>query len=1325
MAAPTRTPSHKDSTNTAAWDANIPDFKGYNGSPNLKRAGVVCNYTQEMKDEFIRCRDDVMYFCEKYIKIVHVDHGLIPIRLYDYQKEIIESSQQHRKTIVLTSRQAGKALALDTKIPLPDGTFTTMGKLKVGDMVIGSSGIPVRVTFTSEIHHKPTYKMYFDDGSTVVACEDHQWVVDDSITGNSMRLSTKEIALGSAFSDSTRFSIRNASAILYSKPTKPVSSFDDSPNEWLTAPVVDRFCLVHEMTKTPTTVKVGSSFTVYPIHVDKFARIVNSLGYTAIIDGDSLSFDIRKTHRTIVDIHPVDIVPTRCITVDADDHLFLFGESFIPTHNTTVATCVILHYILFNKHKTVAILANKGDAALEIMSRIQLAYEYLPRWLQSGIVEWNKGSIELENGSKVIASATSGSAIRGKSCVRGDTIVRLRDKQTGVVIEPLIEDISNPQRYQIFDGETFRDFLEIRVQEKELFRIETASGLYVDATGDHRILTESGEWVTVDDIDHTTFLMHGGRVLSKESIGVDSVYDPVDVEESSRYWGNGLIHHNCSLVYIDECVGADTKITLLDYTTGAQFDTTIGGLFIEMGQHVEIDGIATIVANTRYSVLSETGFVNFSSIKKTAGKSIKIHFSDGSHLECAYSHKIKMLSGNFSEAHEILVGDNTSTGLCVTAIEHGSQDVDLYDLLDVAAGNEYLTGSVTSHNCAFVEGWDDFYTSVYPTISSGKTTKMLFTSCVPKGTLVLSDDGIHDIADFIDDSQSGFYNVNDYKVYGHGKSRQGNLFYNNGLAKTRKITTKSGVVEASHPHKFFGCTIEGEYKWIETGDLRIGDYLIEVGGQQCFGASVMQADVDQSLSDVPRSVLVACKESQIEFLKQIHHAFVVDAGCSVLALPNNQVALKIKMMLLNLGIFSELSESTLSISHPTSKSVYLNLIVDDTVEIVDEPDEITESAKFLYENLHGQNIRFVPVKKIEESENEVYDFSLPHDEADFFCHSVLYNGILGHQTPNGLNHYYKYWTDAVKSINGFNPIEVKWNRIPGRDDAWQHDTLAGMNFDYEKFAQEFDCEFMGSSGTLIAGSALKSLSPHIPIYEWEGFAQYVAPVKNRSYAIVCDVSRGKGLDYSAFSVIDVTCMPYDQVATYRANTITPTDYAGMINKIGILYNMASVLVENNDMGGQVASLLFEDHDYDNLLFSMSNGKAGKVLCGGGSNAELGIRTTTAVKSKGCAVLKLLIEQQQLIIRDFNTIGELSRFTKKGKSYEAESGHDDLVMGLVLFSWMTVNPYFSNLTDVVTMHGLGESTMDDCLPFGFIDDGVEAYHEAETGEIQNAGWSLGY
>jgi hypothetical protein len=65
------------------------------------------------------------------------------------------------------------------------------------------------------------------------------------------------------------------------------------------------------------------------------------------------------------------------------------------------------------------------------------------------------------------------------------------------------------------------------------------------------------------------------------------------------------------------------------------------------------------------------------------------------------------------------------------------------------------------------------------------------------------------------------------------------------------------------------------------------------------------------------------------------------------------------------------------------------------------------------------------------------------------------------------------------------------------------------------------------------------------------------------------------------------------------------------------------------------------------------------------------------------------------------------------------------MGLVLFSWMTVNPYFSNLTDVVTMHGLGESTMDDCLPFGFIDDGVEAYHEAETGEIQNAGWSLGY
>ena len=76
---------------------------------------------------------------------------------------------------------------------------------------------------------------------------------------------------------------------------------------------------------------------------------------------------------------------------------------------------IILHYVLFNEFKTVAILANKGDAAREVIALVKLAFESLPKWLQQGVEEWNKGNIALENGCKVLAGTTSSSAISGKS----------------------------------------------------------------------------------------------------------------------------------------------------------------------------------------------------------------------------------------------------------------------------------------------------------------------------------------------------------------------------------------------------------------------------------------------------------------------------------------------------------------------------------------------------------------------------------------------------------------------------------------------------------------------------------------------------------------------------------------------------------------------------------------------------------------------------------------------------------------------------------------------------------------------------------------------
>ena len=82
---------------------------------------------------------------------------------------------------------------------------------------------------------------------------------------------------------------------------------------------------------------------------------------------------------------------------------------------STTLVSYVLHYILFNPNMNVAILANKAATARDILGRLQLAYENLPKWLQQGVVSWNKGILELENGSKILASSTSASAVRGGS----------------------------------------------------------------------------------------------------------------------------------------------------------------------------------------------------------------------------------------------------------------------------------------------------------------------------------------------------------------------------------------------------------------------------------------------------------------------------------------------------------------------------------------------------------------------------------------------------------------------------------------------------------------------------------------------------------------------------------------------------------------------------------------------------------------------------------------------------------------------------------------------------------------------------------------------
>jgi hypothetical protein len=318
--------------------------------------------------------------------------------------------------------------------------------------------------------------------------------------------------------------------------------------------------------------------------------------------------------------------------------------------------------------------------------------------------------------------------------------------------------------------------------------------------------------------------------------------------------------------------------------------------------------------------------------------------------------------------------------------------------------------------------------------------------------------------------------------------------------------------------------------------------------------------------------------------------------------------------------------------------------------------------------------------------------------------------ILLTSTPLGYNHFWKFWNEAEKGKNGFVHHFIPYWEIPGRDDAWAEEQLRMLG--ELKFNQEVLCEFLGSSNTLINGRTLGQMSSVDPFFYSEmGLALFEEPAKDRTYIITVDVARGVGGDYSAFTVIDVTDMPYTMVGRFKNNTIAPMLFPDVIVKTAKDYNNAYILVETNDIGGQIADIVYTEHEYENILSTVKENNQTHVSPGFAKSTTLGVRTTKSVKRQGCFAIKSLLEEKKLNIFDADTIHELSTFVERNGSYSADEGyHDDLVMTLVLFGWLTTNQYFRELTDVNVRERIYKQQMaqieEELTPFGFVDDGFE-------------------
>ncbi len=343
---------------------------------------------------------------------------------------------------------------------------------------------------------------------------------------------------------------------------------------------------------------------------------------------------------------------------------------------------------------------------------------------------------------------------------------------------------------------------------------------------------------------------------------------------------------------------------------------------------------------------------------------------------------------------------------------------------------------------------------------------------------------------------------------------------------------------------------------------------------------------------------------------------------------------------------------------------------------------------------------------------------VPNHVADSFFASVYPTITSGKSTkviivstPHGMNHFYRMWHDAERGFNDYTPTDVHWSQVPGRDDVWKEQTI--KNTSEQQFKVEFECEFLGSVDTLIAPSKLKTLVYENPIQRNAGLDVFEPVKENHDYIITVDVARGVGGDYSAFVVIDITTFPHRLVAKYRDNEIKPMLFPSVIYEVAKNYNEAFILCEVNDVGDQVASILQYDLEYQNLLMCSMRGRAGQIVGQGfsGKKTQLGVKMSKTVKKVGSLNLKTMIEEDKLILWDYEIISELTTFIQKNNSFEAEEGcNDDLAMCLVIYAWMVAQDYFKELTDQDVRKRLYEEQKNqieqDMAPFGFLDDGLE-------------------
>jgi len=650
------------------------------------------------------------------------------------------------------------------------------------------------------------------------------------------------------------------------------------------------------------------------------------------------------------------------VTVESDMHSFY--SNGILSHNSVVCRILLLHYVLFNTHKTCAILANKEKTAHKLMKEFKDSYMQLPIWMQQGVMEggWNKGEVNFENGVCVVASSTSSNAIRSYS------ISLLMLDEFAFVPDNIASDFFKSVYPTISTGEKSKVIIVSCVPK------------------DTMLLTDKGPQpisTLVPSEEIGTYI-----VPTYNSCGYEKMYGGAIIVNNGKQKTRQL---HTTVMDVESTLIHKWWVTLQSGQTG----------YIET-QKLERGDFMAIRYNT--NIWGEGDNLNFNFIAKQTRN---------------HSLSVETITEDWAYFFGLFIAEG-----CANLIYNKNKDI--------IGGQIYITCGDTEDICALMERIGLKYSckdGLRHGIFSLAAVKLLESvgfdlqkkapeKCIPDRLLQMSHPNIIAML-------QGIFDGDGYSCRYEGRVGI-NLSSKLLLDQIRVLLLNLGIYGAySYVHA----------KPTKLVKVRSHSYRLQLTGQQAkkffdevgfrfkrkqLKESFLNQKYTRDKNDVipfSKKKLWGLREISIDHYKQVQQTGIFKGNYHKSNHFNRQTIEKFR-------------EQLNCIDHPVVR-------------------EVLEMCR--------KDLLWVRILDIKEDFKQVFDLSLPDIDSDEWCHSVIYNGFVGHNTPNGMNHFYRMWQKAVRGESGYYPIKINWWEVPNRDEQFKRDTIANLQGGIIEWNQEYAC----------------------------------------------------------------------------------------------------------------------------------------------------------------------------------------------------------------------------------------------------------------------------